>query len=160
MKAISLYKLTEDFTALMESDDDISNELANIIAGEIETKAENICKFLTVLESTAEQFKAEEKRISEARKVLEHKAERTREYIKQALLSANIDKLTAGTFKISVGLSAGSIQIDNADLIPAKFMTIIPESYVPDKSRIKEAIKNKENVPGAHIESGFTLRIK
>ena len=157
---IQLYKLTADFAALMECEDDISSALADIVAGEIEAKAENICKFLTMVETTAEQFKNEEKRIADSRRALENKAARIREYIKDSLLSANIDKLTAGTFKISVGLSAGSVQIDDASIIPAKFLTVIPESYVPDKAAIKEAIKNKESVPGAHIEAGYMLRIK
>lgn len=156
----SLYQLTTDFDALMDADDDISSALANIVAGEIEAKAENVCKFLTVLETTAEQFKAEEKRIADARKALENKAARVRDYIKESLLNAGIDKVTAGTFKLSISLSGGSVAIDDPSSIPAKYLTIIPEQHIPDRVAIKAAIKGGENVPGAHIEAGYTLRIK
>lgn len=156
----SLYQLTTDFSNLMECDDDISNALADIVAGQIEHKAENVCKFLTVLETTAEQFRAEEKRISAARKALENKAERVKEYIKESMLNADIEKLSAGTFKLSVSLSPGSVSIDDIASIPARFLTVIPEQYQPDKAAIKTAIKAGEDVPGAHIEAGYTLRIR
>ena len=156
----SLYQLTTDFSNLMECDDDISSALADIVAGQIEHKAENVCKFLTVLETTAEQFKAEEKRISSARKALENKAERVKEYIKESMLNADIEKLSAGTFKLSVSLSPGSVAIDDIASLPARFLTVIPEQYQPDKAAIKAAIKAGEDVPGAHIEAGYTLRIR
>lgn len=156
----TLYQLTTDFSDLMECDDDISNALADIVAGQIEHKAENVCKFLTVLETTAEQFRAEEKRISAARKALENKAERVKEYIKESMLNADIEKLSAGTFKLSVSLSPGSVSIDDIASVPARFLTVIPEQYQPDKAAIKAAIKAGEDVPGAHIEAGYTLRIR
>jgi hypothetical protein len=158
----ALYKLTEDFHKLMEleDDEDVVNALIEVVAGEIEQKAESVCKFVKILEGTAAQFKAEEQRISARRKALENRAEQVRDYIKQSLLNANIDKITAGTFRLSVGLSPGSIVIDDLQQIPAQFLTIIPEQYVPDKAAIKAAIKlNPSSVPGAHIEAGYTLRI-
>lgn len=91
---------------------------------------------------------------------MENKAERVRERMKECLLNANIDKVAAGTFKVSVSLSPGSVAIDNASDIPPRFLTIIPESYTPDKNAIKAAIKAGEIVPGCHIEAGFQLRIK
>jgi len=144
----------------LDEEDDITTALVGIVAGEIEAKAENVCKFVKVLDSTAEQFKTEEERIRAARRSLENKAERVREYMKQALLNANIDKVNAGTFKVSVGLSPGSIAIDDLASIPPRFMTIIPEQYQPDKAAIKDAIKAGESVPGAHLEAGFMLRIR
>lgn len=157
----SLYDLTTDFTKLMDSeDDDITTALVEIVAGEIEAKTENICKFIKLLDGTAEQFKAEEERIRAARKALENKADRAREYMKGALLEAGIDKVSAGTFKVSVGLSGGSVAIDDLASIPPRFLTVIPEQYQPDKTAIKAAIKAGEEVPGAHIEAGYQLRIR
>lgn len=161
-RKLSLYELTDDFNKLMEleEDDDITTALVAIVAGEIEQKAENVCKFIKMLDTTAEQFKTEEERIRGARKALENRAERVRDYMKQALLNANIDKVNAGTFKVSVGLSPGSVTIDDLASIPPRFLTIIPEQYQPDKAAIKLAIKAGEDVPGAHIEAGFMLRIR
>lgn len=158
---LSLYNLTDDFNKLMDAEgDDITDALIEMVAGEIEVKAESYCKLLAVLDTTIDQFKAEEMRISSARKAMENKVERVREYMKEALLNANIDKLKCGTFSVSVGLSPGSVSIDQSEIIPARFLTVIPEQYVPDKAAIKAAIKEGQEVPGAHIEAGYTLRIR
>jgi hypothetical protein len=162
MSLPALYKLTDDFSQLMDldGDEEVVNALVEIVAGEIEKKAENICKFVKILESTAVQFKDEEKRIADRRKSMEGKAERIRTYMRDSLLSANIDKLTAGTFKVAVSLSPGSVAIDDMASIPPRFLTVIPEQYVPDKAAIKAAIKaDPHSVPGAHIEAGYMLRI-
>lgn len=158
----TLYTLTDDFSKLMEIEevDDVVEELTLIVAGQIEKKAENVCKFVRMLEAAAEAFKAEERRIGDKRKALEKRAEQVREYMKQALLNANIDKVTAGTFKVSVSLSPGSVAIDDLSVIPPRYMTIIPEQHVPDKAAIKAAIKAGQPVPGARIEAGFTMRIQ
>jgi hypothetical protein len=161
MSLPALYKMTDDFNKLMELEDDgeVVNALIDICSGEIEKKAENICKFVKSLELTAKQFQEEEKRIYARRKSLENLSERTRLYMQQSLLTANIEKLTAGTFKISVGLSPGTTVIDDLSSVPPKFLTVIPEQYVPDKNAIKAAIKAGESVPGARIDCGFTMRI-
>jgi 7-cyano-7-deazaguanine synthase in queuosine biosynthesis len=162
MRKLSLYDLSKDFDNLMnaDTDDEVTSALADIVAGEIEKKAESYCQFLKMLESTVETYKAEEKRISEGCKSIEKKIARAKERMKECLLLANIDKLDAGTFKISVGLTSGSVAIDDITKIPQKFLTVIPASFVPDKNAIKAAIKAKEEVPGAHIEANTALKIK
>lgn len=162
MKSLSLYQLTADFTMYMDSetDEEIASALAEITAGQIEQKAENWCQFLATVESTVEMFKAEEKRIQTARKTLENKIERGREYIKEAMMNANIDKIKAGTFSLTVAKTAGSTVIYDDAIIPAQFLTYVPATTIPDKAAIKEAIKHGEDVPGARIETGFSLRIK
>lgn len=158
---MNLYQLTDDFNKLMECDEDeTTSALIEISAGEIEVKVESYCKFLANVESDIERFKAEEKRIASIRKAMENKVERAKQYMKEALLSANIDKLQAGTFKISVSLTAGSLVIDDEKKVPARYCTIIPEQHVPDKAAIKAAIKNGEPCEYAHIEAGTSLRIK
>jgi len=161
MSLPSLYQLTDDFVQLMEADgeDEVAMALVELLGMEIEKKSEGICKLIKVVESTAEQFKAEEKRIAERRKALENKAARIREYMRDRLLSANIDKVQAGTFKVSIGM-VGSCSIDDLSIIPPKFLTVVPEQYVPDKNAIKAAIKNGEVVPGAHIEAAYSMTIR
>lgn len=158
---MSLYDLTADFNALMEceGDEDINNALIDIVSGEIEKKAENICKFFKITENTIEMFKAEEQRIASARKAMENKVERVRERMKDALLAANIDKVTAGTFKISVALTGGSVVIDDMEKIPASYKTITQTVSV-DKNELKQAIKSGLVTEGCHLEAGTSLRIK
>lgn len=160
-RKLSLYDLTSDFAALMEADgdDEITNALTEISAGEIEKKAESYCQFLATMEATAETFKAEEQRIANARKAIENKVKSVRDRMKECLLAANIDKLTAGTFKISIALTGGSVVIDDMEKIPATFKTIV-HTVTVDKNELKQAIKNGLVKEGAHIEAGTSLRIK
>ena len=159
---LTLYQLTTDFDQYMQSetDEEIASALAEITAGQIEAKAEGYCKFLAMVEGTVDHFKAEERRISTARKVLENKIERAREYMKEALINANIYKFTAGTFKITIAKNPESLVIDDPDTIPAQYLTYVPATTIPDKAAIKEAIKAGEVVAGAHTETGLSLRIK
>lgn len=157
---MNLYLLTDDFRKLMECDeDDTTTALVEISANEIESKVEGYCGFLATLEGQIESFKAQENRISAARKAMENKVKRAKEYMKEALLNAGIDKVTAGTFKVSVALTAGSLAIDDQEAIPAKFKTIV-QTVTVDKNAVKEAIKAGDVVPGAHIEANTSLRIK
>jgi hypothetical protein len=160
-KKQSLYDLTAEFYALMEADtdDDISSALTEL-SGQIEAKAEHYCHFLNTIDSDIDRYRAEEKRIATARKAMESKVERVREYMKEALLAANIMSVSAGTFKISVVKTAGKLVIEDSAVIPAQFLTYVPASTVPNNAEIKEAIKDGESVPGAKIEAGFSLRIK
>jgi len=155
----SLYSLTDDFNKLMDIEDPNEFELSLLatIAGDIETKAENICKLVKQFELTAESFKAEEKRISERRKALENHADRIKRYMKESLTFANIDKVQAGTFSVSIRPSQGSLQIEDMAAIPAEYIKVV---YEPDKAKIKDAIKNGAAIPGAHIEAGTTLTIR
>lgn len=161
MSLPSLYNLTSDFTQLMEcdTDEEITNALIEISAGEIEKKAENYCQFIASMEATADAFKAEEQRISSARRAIENKVKAVKDRMKECLLSANIDKLSAGTFKISVAMTGGSVVIDDMEKIPARFKTVV-SSVTVDKNELKAAIKSGELKEGAHLEAGTSLRIK
>lgn len=158
---MNLYQLTTDFNRYMdaETDEELASALADITAVQIQDKATHYCQFLTVIDGEIERFKAEEKRIAAARKAMENKVERVKEYMKSALEAADIYKLDAGTFKISVSPSQGKLVIDDASVIPAQYIDVIT-TVTPRNSDIKEAIKNGVDVPGAHIEPGTTLRIR
>lgn len=159
MSIPALYKLSNEYNQLMEIDepDAIDSALMAIVGNQIEVKAESICQLVKTIEAVSETFKAEEKRISERRRALEAKADRIRQYMKDSLLNAGIDKVDAGTFTVRVGLSQGNLQIDDQSKLPPKFIKIIQDV---DKAAIKAAIKAGEVVPGAHIEAGTTLTIR
>ncbi len=158
---MNIYQLTTDFDNYMnaETDEEIAMALAEITAGQIEKKAESFCKFLANVESDIEAYKAEEKRLSTNRKSLENKVARSKEFLKSALLAGNIDKLTAGVFKISVAKTAGSLVIENPDLVPNQYKDIV-QTVVCRNADIKADLAAGIEVPGAFIQSGYSLRIK
>lgn len=161
-RKLSLYQLTTDFDNYMnaETDQEIATALAEITSGQIEKKAESICKFLVSLDGDIDKFKAEEKRISDARKAMENKYDRIKEYMKSAMENAGIANVAAGTFKVSIAKNPPALKEVNRDDCPASFRTIIVETWEPDKARIKEALKAGEAVEGYELTTGKSLRIK
>lgn len=159
---LSLYELANDFKDYMyaETDEEMADALAQITAGQIEAKVTNCVKAVRSIEALAKATKMEEEFFNAKRKALENKAERLKEYMKECLLNADIDKLDAGPFKVSVGLSPGAVIIDNMETIPPRFITYIPESYTVDKKSVATAIRAGEQVNGAHLEPSYILRIR
>lgn len=153
----SLYDLTASMKALMESEETTDEQLEECF-GLITAKENRICHFRADLLGTIEKFKAEEKRLATIRKHLENKESRLKEYIKQSMLSLGIDEVQAGTFKIKLSSSVGSVEITDENAIPQQFKTIV-QSVTIDKNAVKSAIKSGEDVPGATIRDGWTLRI-
>lgn len=161
-KSLTLYELSNDFQKYMdaETDEELAMALADLTAGQIEVKAESYCQFIASLDGFAEQCKAESQRISKVAKAAENKAARLKERMKDCLELANIDKLTAGTFKIALQKNPAALRELDKDLTPASYRVIIPETWEPDKSRIKDALKAGDEVAGYELSVGTSLRIR
>lgn len=159
---LSLYQLTDDFTRYMEAetDDEIASALADITAGQIEVKAQSYCQFIASLEGFADQCKAESDRIAKVAKVAKNKADRIKQHMKDCLLSAGIMSVPAGTFKVSVQKNPPALKVVDEDKCPAAYRIIIPETWQPDTARIKDALKNGEQVAGYELTTGQSLRIR
>ena len=156
-----LYDLTAELAAWMEIEDPTEEQeaMGAIISGQIEEKAESMVKAMKWAEARADEFAAEEKRLAVGKKAHKNKAERIKENLKAAMDAADIMKISAGTFKVSLSKSVGKLMIDDEEIIPMMFYKTIPEQYVVDEAAVKLAMKDGGVVPGAHIEAGFTLRI-
>lgn len=80
----TLYDLANEYLEVLdlandpEIPPDVVADTLEAIGGDIETKAENTAKILKELESSAAAAKAEEKRLSERRKQLETKCQKSR----------------------------------------------------------------------------------
>lgn len=161
-KSMSLYNLTDDFTRYMEAetDEELASALADITAGQIEVKAQSYCQFIASLEGFADTCKAESDRIAKVAKVAKNKADRIKEHMKECLVNANIMSLPAGTFKVSIQNNPPALNKINDELTPASYRVVVPETWFPDNSRIKDALKNGEQVAGWELTVGKSLRIK
>lgn len=150
----TLYHISENMLALLESEE-VTDEQIEATFGQLTEKTNHICHFLADIKGSIDAHKAEEKRIADRRKAMEAKHERLREYVKQAMTRLELDKLTAGTFTISVRPSAGKLVIDGK--VPAKYK-IVQVSF--DAAKIKEDLQNGAKIKFAHIEPGTTLTIR
>lgn len=163
----SLYVLTGEYLALsnklLESDLDeqtIADTLEGA-AGELEEKAKNVACFVRNLEASAEQIKLAEKQMADRRKSLESKAESIRRYLKDNMIRSGITKIESPYFALTIKKNPPSVVIDDATVIPKKFMTKpTPPPPAPDKRAIADAINAGKKVAGARIEQGERLEIK
>jgi len=164
--SIKLYELTEGYKALWNLVDDNDSDLSMIetalqtVEGAIEVKANNIIIFLKSLDADAKAIKEEEVRLATRRKAIENKHSSIKQYLQAQMELAGIEKLKGAISTLSIQNNPPSVQILDIDSIPGKYLTLIPEQYVPDKKRISEALKQGEDIPGASLSVGRSLRIR
>lgn len=128
---------------------------------ELEVKAQNVAYAVRNLESLAAQIKDAEKQMYDRRKAIENRAMNIKEYLKTSMEIAGVRKIECPHFAISIKNNPSGVDIFEPALIPAEFMRQ-PEQPAPcpDKTAIKEAIKNGREVLGAMLSSGTRLEIK
>jgi hypothetical protein len=121
------------------------------------TKIENLCKLVRNLDVFADGCKAEERRLSEARKKVEYKVEKIKKFLNPFIIVKG-GKFTAGTFQLSDRLST-SVDVYDEAVIPKKFTE--KETIVKIvKKLIKEALDSGKKVPGAKLSTNHNTQIK
>lgn len=156
-----LYEITEDIAAIL-TEEEWTEETEKRLEGlgmALEKKAENIIGLCTDLESFVTAAKAEEKRIAARRKAVENRVTHIKGYLQRCMESAEIMTLDAGTHSLRIQQNPPRVVVDSEETIPPRFFVIIPEQRQLDKKAIAEALK-KEDIPGAHLEQGTSLRIR
>ncbi|QSF43443.1 siphovirus Gp157 family protein [Paenibacillus tianjinensis] len=138
---------SEDLT-----EDDLQSYIDTLesIEDEINSKVENITKFMKNIEGDIEAFKAEEARLARKRKYLENKHKGLKTYMQSVLEVNNIDKVNAGTFKVSIHKTNPSVGIIDEKLIPDTFK--IPQEAKLDSKALLAALKklkDGETIDGA-----------
>lgn len=116
---------------------------------------ETLCKVRANLKSEIDALKAEEKRITDKRKVLESKTERLERYIHDIFNLSGQDKVKAGTFTVSIRLSEAVKLAD--DFENKEFGTY---EFKADKKAIKEALKSGLQIDGAEIVCNENLQVR
>lgn len=153
-------ELLQIFEALEESGGEVTPELQEALTigrHELAVKAENYIHFLKNLEADLAKAKAYKEQIA----AYEKRKQNTIDRLKGLLLDAvkSHGEIEAGIFTIKTRKSE-SITITDANLVPMEFTTIVPESLTISKERIKKAIKEGKEVPGAELTENLNLAIK
>jgi hypothetical protein len=72
------------------------------------------------------------------------------------MMVMGVDKMELGLRKLSIR-NTSAVNIINESHIPADFI-IIEQKY--DKTRIKDALKNGETIPGAELVTNKSIQIR
>lgn len=121
---------------------------------EREQKIENVALWYKNLLSDAEQYKAEKDAFAEKERAAKAKAERLKEYLLDVLQG---DKYKSTRVNVSYRNSS-CVVVDDVYNLPPRFVKF--KEPEPNKTEIAAAIRNGEEVNGAHIESRQSIIIK
>lgn len=152
----SLYEIDAAILACvdLETGEIIDAEQLHALQMEREQKIESVALWYKNLLSDAAQYKAEKDAFAERERAARAKADRLKEYLRDALQG---DKYQSTRVNISYRNSS-CVVVDDVLNLPPRFVKF--KDPEPDKVAIKDAIKNGEEVRGAHIEANQSIIIK
>lgn len=160
---MKLYEISKQYEILLEqyyecetleSEEALLAQL-NEVANLRDEKLAACCGWYKNLEAELQAVKDHSKYLKERKSHLEKKIENFEKYIKANLPDG---AWSNGLHKLSIRKSVQTI-VDNFSELPIQFIVTKTEQ-VPDKNAIKEAILNKEKVPGARLETFNNLVVK
>lgn len=161
----SLYEIKNEYLNVLNNIefDEETGEILNLeeleeMESAFDEKTEAVALYIKEQVALAEAIKAEEKSLYERRKRMENKSERLKTYLAESLVEVGRDKFETPKCKLSFRKST-SVEIPDESLIPKEYLkeTI---TYNPDKTLIKEDIKNGVIVEGASLVEKRNLQIK
>jgi predicted nuclease with TOPRIM domain len=159
---MKLYELTDNYMQLVEMADQLDEETfrntLESIQDSIEDKVENTAKVIKSIEADVLAIKEEEKRLKERRQALESRIDNIKDYLKEQLEKAGIDKVKRPTFTVSIQNNPPKAEIVDEKSLPLEFM--IPQPAKVDKRAILEKLKSGEHVPGAALVQERGVRIR
>lgn len=156
----SLYDMTQQVKELYEllQNDEIDSEVfADTFEAMSADKIEGYCQIIRQLSADEDMFKAEIERLSKRKKVCENSQARLKQRLIEYFDTADVDKIKAGTFTVSVA-STPSVNITDDEKIPSEYR--IPQPDKIDKCAIKTALRTDITVPGAEIVYTKGVRIR
>jgi hypothetical protein len=156
----ALYTITEQFkelSALAETaDEDLAVALRDTmeaIEGEFQEKGKAIAMITLNIDGDLEAIQSQIDRLTERKRIITNRKESLKEYLRTNMDAAGITKITHPLFTITCGKGKPIVVIDDEKAIPDEFVNVKVTS-APDKAAISKAIKDGQEVPGAHIEIG------
>lgn len=165
MNAPTLYGITAELNAILtqleELGGEITPELEQALAineGNFAAKSEDYGHAILNLKGMAAAAKAEKERLATLQKFYENTCNRLDNALKTAMVATGHDKVETPTMRLSLRHSTAT-EVDDLDAVPAEYKTTKVE-VVADKTAIKNAIKQGEDVPGAHLVENVSLQIK
>lgn len=141
-----------------EIDETTYNDTKEMILASMESNVDGLVFYNTSLTAKIEECKAHMKRFTEYKKYLERKQERLEKFLVEVSTVTGEKTLYGATSEIKTGKSS-YVEIYDESQLPGEYLKTKIE-YTPDKTKIKNDIKEGKEVPGAVISERKTIRIK
>lgn len=167
----ALYVLTNQYLELAEklADADFDAQTvadtieASGITDELSVKAQGIEYVARGALAHHDAIDAEIARLQALKAKRDKVAQGLRDYLKENMERAGIEKIECPMFSISIRKNPPSVEVLDTAALPKEFWrTPDPKPPVssPDKARIKEALQYGDNVPGARLTQSTRLEVK
>lgn len=160
----NLYDISAQYASFLAAveagdipDEAIEDTLAGL-DGELEEKVDNIACIIKQLNAEADAIKTERDRLSERQQAKEHRADRLKDYIRQAMALAKKKKIETARNCVSIGKPTPRAVITNLDALRSTESVWKPYDYAKetnvDKAKLKEILQAGTVVPGAALQDG------
>lgn len=160
-----LYEITDQYKNIASLLDDptipaeaISEALA-VVETDLQTKASNCAIMLQSMDSDIEAIKAEETRLKERRQAIAGRRDWLRFYVKSQMEKVKLTQIKTPTHTLAIQNNPPSVEILIEAAIPASYKTVVQTTTI-DKKRIADALKKGEEVAGAVLVRGTSLRVR
>jgi hypothetical protein len=153
---MKLYEITE---LIKKSEElELTQDDLELLEIELKEKSDNIIKYVQNLEGNINIIDTEIKRLQQIKQQEKNKLDNLKEYIKYCLNKMNVKKIDSTLGKITIRKSE-SLEVIDLEKIPGEFVTI-KQTFQPDKTAIKKAIKEGKEIEGAKVVIKENITIK
>lgn len=157
----TLYDLTGKYLQLAElaeeTDPQLFSDTMDSITDAIEDKAVGYAKVDKELAKDEKALKDEASRLSARAKSISNNRKILKQNLQEAMETTGKTKIKTNEFTIYIQNNPVSVKLVDESKIPA-YLT--KTDIVPDKTRIKQLLKEGKDVPGAELSAGSSLRIR
>lgn len=163
MSKLTLYNITSEQLRINELLEESGGELTPEIeealmlnAENFEIKADGYIESISQYKALAEAADVRIKEMQRIKKTSENIEKRLKERLLQAMMVMEVDKMEIGLRKLSIR-NTSAVNITDEAHIPGEYI-IIEQKY--DKTRIKEALKSGDVIPGAELVTNKSIQIR
>lgn len=157
----TLYELTGNYKKLLEyaedSDPTLYHDTMDSITDAIEDKAVGYAKVDKELAKDEKALKDEASRLSARAKSISNNRKTLKQNLQEAMETTGKTKIKTNEFTIYIQKNPESVRLVDESKIPAYLNKTVME---PDKTRIKQLLKEGKDVPGAELKTGSSVRIR
>ena len=163
MSKSTLYDIANEFEKSLDNlldhdDSDLISEIESI-EGEFKLKSANVAKYIRNLEHLAFGIKEIENSQKDRRISLEKKIARLKDYLRINFEKTNTEKIESDDIVIAMYKNPVKVNIIDEEKIPEKFFQI-KETKLLNKDKLKESLRNGENIPGCELIQEKRISIK
>ncbi len=160
----SLYEITENMRQLRdlfeadEIDEQTLQDTMESLNADMSTKVDGYGAFLADLKTEAAGYDHEIKRLQDQKAHCKAKAERLKANMLDSLQATGLPKVKGKLFAASLAKNPASVSIVDEKALPTEYLISQPSK--PDKTAIKEALKNGTTIPGALLSQSEGVRFR